>query len=170
MSMTKKEERQIDGWIGKTLFTVAPNADEQLHNELTQEGWVAALNAYESFNPEGGTSLQNWIITYVKRDMVRFIENEQKHEFGHEPVHDFLEVDDLDEFMDEEYSERLDEQVDLSRFVAILPERELNVVEKFYFEDRSELDIAIEMGISRSVVRKLRYRALERMRNEFSED
>lgn len=156
-----EHEEQLGNWIGRTVEQVLQHRDDagQLREELNQEGWIIALTALKTFEDGRGASLQSWIITHLKRDLVRWIE----HNCTTVPQIDFeelLDEDGIDELMDYDEGERVQVQVDMYNLVSKLPERDAIVVEQFYLNDLSEQEIADILGISRSMVQKIRMRAV----------
>ena len=163
----KVDEEQLAGWIARTANEVLKHRlahDRARHyDDLIQEGWVTAMVAVCSYTPDAGSSLQSWVITALKRDMVRYLEREDQGGIQHDDIDDLVDVDDVDELIDYEVTERIQSRVDLSKLVDKLPERDANVVEMYYFQNYSEQDIARRLGVSRSMVSKIRNRAVAKI-------
>lgn len=158
------ETQLIGNWIGRTVDLINDREDwEDWQDDLIQEGWMIALSAYPSFEPEKG-SLQTWIVMHLRRDLVRWLENERAHRDGHENIQDFVEVDFVpDELVDDSIEQLIQDRLDLSNLVDKLSEREGIVVKMIYFEDMSEREVGEELGISRSMVQKIHRRAVAKL-------
>lgn len=158
---------QFSGWIHRTANEVLKgrsNHDRaRFYEDLVQEGWVSAYSALRSHTADAGSSLQSWIITSVKRDMVRYLEKEDCGGAQHDDIDELVDVDDVDELIDYEVTERVQARADLSKLVDKLPERDANVVKMYYFQNYSEQDIARRLGVSRSMVSKIRNRAVAKI-------
>jgi RNA polymerase sigma factor (sigma-70 family) len=130
-----------------------------------QEGWCIAMSAFRTYDEDKGYALKSWIIQHLRRDMVRFLENERKHRasFHDILIDDILDEDGYDELTDFEAEGRVQDQVDLHHLLEKLPEREANVVEMFYLGDMSETEIADILGLSRSMVQKVRNSAVAKI-------
>lgn len=159
--MEVAEKDLINSWIILTAREVN-HGRQDLRDDLIQEGWVSALVAYDSYEEEKGYSLKSWIIQALRRDMVRFLENERKHSMSSQDIHieDILDEDGWDELTDYEVEQKIQSQADIWNLVAKLPEREAIVIEMFYLSDNSEQEIADMLGISRSMIQKIRLRAV----------
>jgi len=159
--MTKAEQKLIQSWIVLTSREVNHNRPD-LHDDLVQEGWAIAMTAYESYEEDRGYALKSWIIQALRRDLVRFLENERKHSMSFQDIRieDILDEDGYDELTDYEAEGRVQAQVDLWHLVDKLDEREAIVVEMYYLSDCSEQEIGDMLGVSRSMIQKIRNRAV----------
>lgn len=163
--MNKAHEKLIGRWIKETArrFFIG-NEFVMDREDLEQAGWVSALVAYESWQPDGGTPLQTWIISGLRRDMGRLVEKEKQHQMGNVDIDDLMYEDGIDELTDFEEELRIERLAEVSNLVDILSEREANVVRLYYFEDLSEQEIGDLLSVSRSMVQKIHRRALEKLR------
>ena len=162
--MTKTEQNLIQSWIILTAREVNHNRRD-LHDDLCQEGWCTALIAYDSHDDTKGYTLKSWIIQALRRDMVRYLDNERKHSMSGNDIHleDILDEDGWDELTDFETEGKVEAQVDIFHLVAKLPERDAIVVEMFYLSDASEQEIGDMLGLSRSMVQKIRKRSVAKL-------
>ncbi len=170
-----ENEQQIEGWIDDVVgFICHQTPDARDHYEdLKQEGWVSALSAQQSYREGQGSTLKSWIITQLKRDLYRYIERERDalsgrvdYDWREVSWDDMVEANQLHELVDEEAPQRLEDTYDIYLLAHILSERELTVIECYYFQDLSEQEIADRQGVSRSMIQKIHRRALEKMRAE----
>lgn len=152
-------KKRLEAWIGKTADTLLRNWDRghaaQLRDDLIQEGWATALMAERSYNPTGGSTKQSWIISQVKRDMVRYLRKEQMHGAEHDDIDELLEDESVEQLIDFEAEQRLSEQYMLHDLVSKLPERERNVAEMYYFDDMSLSEIGQVLGITKQSVHEI---------------
>lgn len=164
--MNKAHEKLITGWIYETARRLHTGNEYVVErDDLVQQGWVTALVAYESWEESGGTKLQTWIVSQLRRDMARYVEREKSVRQGHVDIDDFVEVDGVDELIDYDEQVRLEQLTEVSRLAEVLDDRELEVIRLYYFEDLSEQEIGDIQGVSRSMIQKVHQRALKKMRD-----
>lgn len=158
---------QIQAWVHRTANEVlkgrSPHDRARFYEDLVQLGWVSGLQAALSYVEGKGSTLQSWVITSAKRDMVRYLNSEMESGANHEDITNLLDEDDVDELLDYDLQSLLERKADLSNLVDKLPRRESNVVKLYYYHDMSESEIGTHYGISRSMVRKIKDRAVAKI-------
>ncbi len=151
--MNKTLEERLKIWIGRTADTLLQGWDKrtyaQTRDDLVQEGWITALSAVKSHKKDGGSSLQSWVISQVKRDMVRYLRKEQEAGVNHDEIENYMYEDDIDELIDYDAGLRLESETMLHDLLEKLPERERNVIEMHYFDDMSFSQIGALLGVTK---------------------
>lgn len=170
--MNEIVQKKVGMWIGKTADTLLRGWDNkttvQLREDLIQEGWITALSAIESHKEGEGSSLQSWVISQVKRDMVRFLRKEQVHGANHEDIDNYMYEDDIDEMIDYEGALRLESQTMLHDLLGKLPERERIVVEMHYFDDMSYAEIGARLGMTKQSVCDIFQKSVAKIQRDFA--
>ena len=159
--MNKLQRTLMGHWIRATVHQL--NDMPGLHEDLVQEGWVIAIQAYNDYDPGYDMSLKSWVISKLRRDLSRYLTSERKHLHGHDDIEEFLDLDDCDELTDYEQQIRMEMLSDCVDLVDMLSEREANVVELLYFQDLSEREAGELLGVSRSMIRKIHDRAVAKL-------
>ena len=168
--MNCEEAQQVQGWIERTEREVN-HMRPWMREDLIQCGWETALRAWPKYKTSEGMSVKTWIITHLRRDMVRMLEQEAKHEVdeqlsasGGVAFADYESIDILpDDLVDDSFDERLCAELDIAKCADILHEREAKCIEMYYNWSLSENQIAAIWGVSRSMVRKVRERAVAKI-------
>ena len=161
--ISSRRIKQINGWIAATERQINHSRPD-LRDDLYQRGWETALKADMTHDSTLGYSYKSWMIQALRRDMKRLLRAERKHGVNHEDIEPLLYQDGISELLDEDTEPRIEAQVDIFALVDKLPERDANVVKLHYIDDLSEHEIGERLGVSRSMVRKIKNRAVQKLK------
>lgn len=128
-------------------------------DEMVQETMLQVWRKAESFNADRG-SASNWIFTIMRNKKIDMFRRQRHPEY------------ELDESMDiEDPSAKPDEQVHeiqeserIREAVKGLPDAQLEIVHKAFFEDKSHGEIAEDLGIPLGTVKSRIRLAIARLR------
>lgn len=129
-------------------------AHPELSEDLRQIGFESGMRALRTFDPTGGTRRRNWIITHLRRDMVRYMEYEAKHA-GHIDIDELKDRDDVDELIDYEYQHIIQDKIFLDQLAESMSEEEATALQLSIFEDMTYEQIAERMSLNKQAVYRI---------------
>ena len=160
------------------------NVDEETE-ELISIGTIGLIKAVATFNDERGSRLATYAARCIDNELLMYLRSRRKtsREISlYEPVGTDKEGNqirllDICESEDPDVVEELDLQWRIATLRELIPQllhgRELQIITMRYGLDRkypmTQREIARQIGISRSYVSRIEKRALERLREGFSE-
>jgi RNA polymerase sigma factor (sigma-70 family) len=132
-------------------------------DELVQAGSVGLIKAVDRFDPERGTSLATFASSLIEGEIRHHLRRHRRHAAAPvaaapEPAGDASET------------ERTEARLLLRSGWKNLSERERRLLELRYFGDRTQTQIATELGLSQAQVSRLLSATLARLRQELADD
>jgi RNA polymerase sigma factor (sigma-70 family) len=152
---------EIQAWIEYAEQSLWYSRDD-IREDLLQEGWLSALQARETWKPEG-YSLKNWIIMHCQRDMVRYLRRNDVYIKIPDNIDILIEETDQTDLMDTDFEQRALSEQQVQHLAANCSEREFNVLFRYYVEGMSEREIAVTENVSRSMIQKIRRRVVQNL-------
>ena len=149
--------RPLVFWIAKKINFNKNN--NNLSQDLIQEGMLALIHAVDKFEPERGFKFATYAFHRIRGQMINMLERSEKR--APLPV-----ADEILEFYDNNNDkfERDDDWLNVSEIISRLPGREAEVVSALFFEHKEPKDIASEKKIDISHVYRLRRAAVARIK------
>ncbi len=146
--------RPLVFWIAKKI-----HANNNLNQDLIQEGMLALIHAVDKFEPERGFKFATYAFHRIRGQMINMLERSEKR--APLPV-----ADEILEFYDNNNDkfERDDDWLNVSEIISRLPGREAEIVSALFFEHKEPKDIASEKKIDISHVYRLRRAAVARIK------
>jgi RNA polymerase sigma-B factor len=134
-------------------------------DELVQAGSVGLIKAVDRFDPARGASLTAFASALV--------EGEIRHHLRDHRRHSMRAVDAAPDSLPQDGgrdAERAEARLLLASGWQTLDARERRLLELRYFEDRTQAQIARELGLSQAQVSRLLHATLDRLRNRLGQD
>ncbi|MBR0098003.1 MAG: sigma-70 family RNA polymerase sigma factor [Synergistaceae bacterium] len=149
--------RPLVFWIAKKINFNKNN--NNLSQDLIQEGMLALIHAVDKFEPERGFKFATYAFHRIRGQMINMLERSEKR--APLPV-----ADEILEFYDNNNDnfERDDDWLNVSEIISRLPGREAEIVSALFFEHKEPKDIASEKKIDISHVYRLRRAAVARIK------
>lgn len=138
-------------------FLIKSGADAQLAEECSQDAMVTVWHKAHLFDP-ARASAATWIFTIARNKKIDALRKAARPEpedlpWGPEP-----EPDQTDVIGMKEDTRRLAEAI------ATLPEKQRSVIERLYFGDKTQAELAEETGLPLGTIKSRIRLALERLR------
>ena len=148
--------RPLVFWIAGKLNI---NFNNNLRQDIIQEGMLALIRAVDKFEPERGFKFATYAFHKIRGQMINLLERSEKR--APLPV-----SDEVLELYDNNYNnvERDDDWLNVSEIISRLPGREGEIVSALFFEHKEPRDIASEKQIDISHVYRLRRAAVARIK------
>jgi RNA polymerase sigma-B factor len=132
-------------------------------DELVQAGSVGLIHAVDRFDPERGSSLAAFASSLIEGEIRHHLRRHRRQSAPPvaataEPAGDATEA------------ERSEARLLLRGGWKVLSERERRLLELRYFGDRTQTQIATELGLSQAQVSRLLSATLARLRQELADD
>ena len=171
--MTFDEQENYTRTIRGVLKDLQRKVGVDLHHireDLEQIGWVIVLEEIETFDPEYGGKIENWVFRKLQFRLLDAINAELQGDQAKVDIDwqvtdwdDLAQADAFSAIVDEEAPERMEREHDIEFLTQDLDGREAEVIYLTYYEDLSERDIAERMGVGRKAVRYAKKTAMEKM-------
>lgn len=130
-------------------------------DELAQETMLTIWNKAQSYDPKMAAA-STWIFTIARNKRIDTFRKLGRAQFTN--IDDTPIIDDSETPLD--IANNAQEAQKISKAIKKLPEDQLNLIKKSFFEDKSHAVIAQETGIPLGTVKSRIRLALERLRNE----
>ena len=127
--------------------------------ELVQETMLMVWRKAESFDSSRGTA-SNWIFTIMRNKRIDMFRRQRHPEYE---LDDDMDMVDPDATPDEQVN-AFQERDRIRDAVTSLPEAQMEIVQKAFFEDKSHGEIAKELGIPLGTVKSRIRLAVARLR------
>ncbi|KFL14775.1 RNA polymerase sporulation sigma factor SigK [Anoxybacillus geothermalis] len=185
--MAKGDEQARNRLIEHNLRLVAhivkkfENTGEEVE-DLISIGTIGLIKAIESYSPGKGTKLATYAARCIENEILmhlRSLKKTRKDVSLHEPIGQDKEGNEISllDILKSEGQDIVDEiQLNMEleqvkRYISVLDEREKEVIVKRFGlgrqREKTQREIAKELGISRSYVSRIEKRALMKMFHEF---
>ncbi|ASS86636.1 RNA polymerase sporulation sigma factor SigK [Geobacillus sp. FSL K6-0789] len=185
--MAKGDEQARNRLIEHNLRLVAhivkkfENTGEEVE-DLISIGTIGLIKAIESYSPGKGTKLATYAARCIENEILmhlRSLKKTRKDVSLHEPIGQDKEGNEISllDILKSEGQDIVDEiqlNIELEqvkRYISVLDEREKEVIVKRFGlgrqQEKTQREIAKELGISRSYVSRIEKRALMKMFHEF---
>ena len=147
--------RPLVFWIAGKIHVT----DQELKQDIVQEGMLALIRAADSFEPDRGYKFTTYAYHKIHGQIINMLERSEKK--APVPVPDEWICSDYEE----EYGYGEDDWIDASTAISRLEGREAEVVSALFFEGKKPKDIAEEKKLDISHVYRLRRTAIAKMRS-----
>lgn len=128
-------------------------------DEMVQEAMLQVWRKSESFDSERG-SASNWIFTIMRNKRIDMFRRQRHPEYE---LDESMGIVDSTALPDEQVS-RFQESERIREAVKSLPEAQMEIVRKAFFEDKSHGEIAEDLGIPLGTVKSRIRLAIARLR------
>jgi RNA polymerase sigma-70 factor (ECF subfamily) len=133
--------------------------------ELAQETMLVVWRKAESFDPKKG-SPSNWVFTVMRNKRIDMFRRQRHPEYE---LDESVEVVDPDPHPDAAVGQTQENEL-LRKAVKLLPENQIEVIEKAFFEDMSHGQVAESLGLPLGTVKSRIRLAMQRLRVLMEED
>ena len=144
--------RPLVFWIAGKIHV----ADNELKQDIIQEGMLALIRAVDKFEPEREFKFSTYAYHKIHGQIINMLERSEKK--APLPVPDEWLVH------DEDYDDGEDEWLDVSQSISKLEGREAEIVTALFFEGKKPKDVATEKKLDVSHVYRLRRTAIAKIR------
>lgn len=125
-----------------------------LREDLIQTGLESGIRSLSTYRTRRGYTKKSWIIMHMRRDMIRFIENEAQYQ-GMIDIDTLSDCEDVEQLLDTESEAQVQNEADAESLLSMLPKDEAQAVFLHYYEDLSYSLIAERMSLSKQAVYRL---------------
>lgn len=145
--------RPLVFWIaGKIHIT-----DNELKQDIIQEGMLALINAVDKFEPEREFKFSTYAYHKIHGQIINMLERSEKKAPLPVPDEWLIPSDDNDSYEGDEW-------LDVSQSISKLEGREAEIVNALFFEGKKPKDVASEKKLDVSHVYRLRRTAIAKIR------
>jgi len=142
-------------------FLMKSNMSPELADELAQETMLAVWHKAESYNA-AASAPSTWIFTIARNKRIDHLRKHARYQT--EELQDYTAED--ESAGPSEIMSQAQEQEKIANALKALPEEQLTLIKKSFFEDKSHAIIADETGVPLGTVKSRIRLALERLRRE----
>ncbi len=139
-------------------FLMKAGATPDLAEECTQEVMVTLWNKAHLFDPEKA-SVSTWIFTIARNRRIDILRKERRPEPEDLPWGPMGEPDQADTLVLQQETQKLGEAL------AALPEKQRDLIQKAYFGELSQSEIAAQTGLPLGTIKSRIRLALDRLRH-----